>query len=225
MSGPPHESGYKAALRRDFEAWLAGLEEVPERTGEPDTAGPETPALYDFYAQLAALTAEGRKANRRTAEAMSQWGETLARFEGALQPLRETAAQLLAAQANSGGLSRAHCLVLVELVDRMHRLAQAFAAPPRSRFGWGDGAWRRAWEAQRQALGILVSHLEELLRKEGVERIPAAGRPFDPVAMVAVAVEADPAQPPHTVLEEIAAGYLRAGELLRPAQVKISRRD
>jgi molecular chaperone GrpE (heat shock protein) len=41
--------------------------------------------------------------------------------------------------------------------------------------------------------------------------------------MMAVAVESDATRPPQTVLEELAAGYAREGELLRAAQVKVSR--
>lgn len=218
---------WKDDLRRDFEACLARIDEIPAPEAASREDAGSAPDLYSFHEQFAAANTEWRKANRRTAEAMSQWGETLARFEGALQPLRETAAQLAAAQPKPGEMSRAHCLVLVELLDRMHRLAGAFATPPAARRSWWhrgvDAAWRSAWEAQRHALEILVSHLESLLRKEGVTRIETAGRLFDPAAMQAVAVEHDVTHASQTVLEEIAAGYLRHGELLRSAQVKVSR--
>ena len=40
--------------------------------------------------------------------------------------------------------------------------------------------------------------------------------------MTAVATEPNQQRPPQTVLEEIAPGYSRQGELLRTAQVKVS---
>jgi hypothetical protein len=225
LAEPAELAEWKDDLRRDFETWLAAIDEIPEEDRAEDDDH-DTPDLYSFYAQLAAASAESRKANRRTAEAMSQWGETLARFENGLQPLRETTAQLAAAQPKPGRMARAQCLILVELLDRMHRLARAFAAPPVAKRSWwgagGDAAWRQAWDAQQQALAILVSHVEELLAKEGVARIVAAGQPFDPAVMMAVAVESDATRPPQTVLEELAAGYTREGELLRAAQVKVS---
>jgi hypothetical protein len=224
--GASEDPDWKDALRRDFESWLATVEEIPQAETEYHEAE-DAPDLYSFYAQFAAANTESRKANRRTAEAMSQWGETLARFEAGLQPLRDTTAQLIAAHPRTDELSRAHCLVWVELLDRMYRLARAFASPPvTKRRWWGGGAntaWRTAWEAQHQALEILVSHFEGLLSKEGVVRIETTGQPFDPAVMMAVAAEADPAHPPQTVLEELAAGYCRHDELLRPAQVKVSR--
>jgi hypothetical protein len=219
---------WKEALRSDFEEWLASLDEIPEPAALPEDAAGDVPDLYAFYEQWAAASAESRKANRRVAEAIAQWGETLARFDSSLAPLRETTAQLAAAQPKEGQLSRAHCLMLVELLDRMRRLAAAFRSPPAARRSWWSGkaadAWPKAWEAQHQALDILVSHLEGLLKKEGVTPIDTCGEPFDPQVMVAIATAPDPLRPAGTVLEELAAGYRRHGELLRAAQVKVTRR-
>jgi len=221
-------AGWKAALRWDFERWLASVDQIPEEGFEE--AGPAPPDLYSFYAQLAAANAETRKANRRTAEAISQWGETLSRFDTSLAPLRETISQLTIAQAKDGKegqMSRTHCLALVELLDRLQRIAKAFLLAPRRprRTWWGGGAgeaWSKAWDSQRQAFAILLSHLEELLSKEGVVRLDTLGQRFDPLLMTAVAAEPDPSRPPQTVIEELAAGYRRHDELLRPAQVKVT---
>ncbi|MGH7959175.1 MAG: nucleotide exchange factor GrpE, partial [Opitutaceae bacterium] len=220
---------WKEDLRRDFETWLASIDEIPEPGPELADAANDAPDLYSFYEQFAAANAESRKANRRTAEAISQWGETLARFEGGLEPLRETVVQLTAVQPKVGQLSRAHCLMLVELLDRMHRLVRAFASPPAAKNAWWpfghDVAWRAHWGAQHQALDILVDHFEGLLQKEGVTHIATIGQPFDPAFMLAVAAEPDATRPPQTVLEELTAGYCRHGELLRAAQVKVSRQS
>jgi hypothetical protein len=149
----------------------------------------------------------------------------LSRFDGSLLPLREVIGQLTAVQPKTGELSRAYCLVLTEWLDRLYRISKAFQSPPRKTSWWASSvpAWRRAWETQQQALVMLVSHLEELLKKEGVTRLETVNGPFDPATMTAVAAEPDPVHPPQTVLEELASGYHRHGELLRPAQVKVSR--
>jgi molecular chaperone GrpE (heat shock protein) len=212
---------WKVALREQFESWLETIEAIPEADPSEEVDAPD---LYSFYEQLAAANTETRKANRRTVEAFSQWGETLARFESQLAPLRETAAQLAAVQSKENELPRSHCLVLIELLDRMHRLARAFQATPQKKGWWSgnDPAWRQAWETQRQAFAILLSHFEEWLKKEGVARIEVMGQPFDPAVMTAVAAVPDAKRPAQTVLEEVAAGYRRRGELLRPAQVKVS---
>jgi molecular chaperone GrpE (heat shock protein) len=213
---------WKESLREDFEQWLSELEQAPE----PEEMQSEAPDLYSFFEQLAAANAETRKANRRTAEAISQWGETLTRFDQSLAPLQESVDQLAAAQPRSGELSRSHCLVLVELLDRLQRIGRAYGATPAKGSWWGhnDAAWRQAWETQQRAFEIVLSHLEGLLKKEGVMRIQVVGELLDPTMMTAVAVEPDANRPSQTVLEEITPGYRRHGELLRPAQVKVSQK-
>jgi molecular chaperone GrpE len=220
----PEMADWKAALRRDFEEWLAGLDTIPE-SEEVEGGMGESPDLYSFYEELAAANAESRKSNRRTAEAISQWSDVLGRFESGLTPLRETVAQLAAVQPKEGQLSRGHCLMLVELLDRLQRLGRAFESPPAAKRWWGGSTadWRKAWETQRQAFGIVVGHLAALLKQEGVTPFDTVGRPFDPSRMTAVAAEPDASRPPQTVSEEIAPGYLRGSDLLRPAQVKVTR--
>jgi len=210
---------WKAELRRQFEAWLQDLDEITELG--PSSEAPETPDLYSFYAQWTTANAEARKANRRTAEAFSQWGDTLGRFDSDLKLLREQL-QRQATAAPSEGMSRSHCMVLTELLDRLQRLARAFATPPPASWWCGTKSWRQAWENQRQALDILLGHFESLLKKEGLTPIETMGGPFDPSTMTAVAAEPDNSRPDQTILEEIAPGYRLRGELLRAAQVKVS---
>ena len=208
---------WKAALRRDFEQWLESIDEIPDDDAE---AAEDAPDLYAFYEQLAAANAETRKSNRRTAEAFSQWSETLTKFDGDLRLLREHLARPPAVKDDA--LPRSWCLALIEIVDRLHRLANALAAPPAKKWWGGDAHWRLAWNNQRQGLDILLSHVETLLARAGVTRFTALHQPFDPAAMSAVAAEPSTQWPPQTVLEEVVAGYRLHGELLRVAQVKVS---
>ena len=216
---PARLSAWKENLRRDFEAWLASVDEIPDPIDAetPD----EDPDLYSFYEQLAAANAEFRKTNRRTAEAFGQWGDALARFDEELKAVRDLLSRLSAGEENEAALSRGHCLALLELLDRMKRIAGAFRSPPAKPWWSRDEAWRRVWENQRQAFEILMEHFQELLEKEGVRPIETIGRPFDPTVMSAAAVQADPERAHNTVVEEFAAGYFRHGELLRAAQVKV----
>jgi molecular chaperone GrpE len=211
---------WKNEMRRDFEAWLAAVEEIPD----VENGTEEEPDLYSFYEQLAILNTESRKSNRRTADALSQWGSTLERFEAGLKLLQDKIGQKPDYDSGSGSLSRKHCLALIELLDRLLRLQEAFGAlaPKRSWLRSNDAVWRRAWHAQHEACGILIAHFEALLAGEEVERMDCLGNTFDPTMMTAAAVERDPARPDNTVVEEIARGYLWRGELLRYAQVKVN---
>lgn len=61
------------------------------------------------------------------------------------------------------------------------------------------------------------------LRKFGLERIEAVGKPFDPNLHEAVGVVPWEGSPDGTVLAESRRGYLLNGRLLRPAHVTVSR--
>ncbi|HEY5892127.1 MAG TPA: nucleotide exchange factor GrpE [Chthoniobacterales bacterium] len=224
---PGAVADWKQDLRADFEAWLETLDADPacaDGTAGPGETATDAPDLYSFYEQLAALSAETRKSNRRTAEAFNQWGQTFAHVGGDLKILRDQANRLAEAAARDGTLPRAQCLALIELFDRLRRIARAFAGPPRV-FWWKyDAGWRKAWETQGQAFDILTGHFEVFLKKEGVVPIDAVGKVFDPVTMTALSAETTAAHPHHTVIEEIQTGYTRFGELLRMAHVKVSLR-
>jgi molecular chaperone GrpE (heat shock protein) len=211
---------WKDALRRDFEQWLESVDEIPEESSA--TPPTDAPDLFSLHEQLAALGAESKRGNRRVAEVFSQWGDTMQRFETELGRLRAQLLEADAAQQAAKGLSRAHCLALVELLDRLLRIQAAFAKTPDTRWWERATRWRARWSDQHDALDIVVGHLDTLLQQEGVERLTTLDEPFNPATMVAVATEADRSRRHHTVIEEILPGYRRRDELLRPAQVKVS---
>jgi molecular chaperone GrpE len=215
-------AGWKARLRSQFESWLETVEEIPEASEEP--ASEDAPDLYSFYEELAALRAENRKGNRKSAEVFSQFGDSLGHFEGEVKRLREQLARL-APQGGEQALPRPHCLALVEMLDRWHRLRSALERTPKSgvfAFLGPDRAWREAWENFRQGVSILLTHLEKLVEQAGVHPISALGQPFDPTRMVAVGTTPAGSGPANRVAEEMAAGYLWQGEVLRPAEVRIT---
>ncbi len=210
---------WKRVLRADFDRWLESLDDVPDSEDANGDVG-DVPDLYSFYEQLAASTTEARKSNRRTAEAYSQWSNTLSGFDSELRLLREQLAKQPVARDDT--LPRSWCLAFIEITDRMHRLAAAFANSPRPSWIGGDARWRAAWETQRQGYDIFMAHTDALVLQAGLTRIEVLHAPFDPAKMSAVVAEYDARWPKNTVIEEITPGYLWRGELLRVAHVKVS---
>jgi molecular chaperone GrpE (heat shock protein) len=214
----PDLADWKAALRRDFESWLEGLEEIPSDAADPEEeAGPD---LNSFFEELAVLSTESRKANRRTAEAFSHWNEVLAQFQGDLGQLRQVFAEERRVEGED--LPRAHCLALIDLLDRVDRMAEGFRRTPGKAWWSNDRAWRASWKVQSGALEILRGHLEGLLKQAGISRFQTIGRPFDPGMMTAVVAEPNASLPPQSVIEEVVPGYTCRGDVLRLAQVKVS---
>ncbi|MGD2041709.1 MAG: nucleotide exchange factor GrpE, partial [Anaerolineae bacterium] len=78
---------------------------------------------------------------------------------------------------------------------------------------------------QRLQQGVQIIHDEalRLLAREGVEKIEAENRPFDPNWHEAVMTVPSDEQglPPQTVVRVIEPGYRRDGRLIKPAQVVV----
>jgi molecular chaperone GrpE len=69
---------------------------------------------------------------------------------------------------------------------------------------------------------MILRQTEDLLRRFGVEQVPALGEPFDPAVHEAVVRYEDPTVAQPTVGEEFQKGYRYHGRLLRPAMVKVA---
>lgn len=73
-----------------------------------------------------------------------------------------------------------------------------------------------------EGIEMVYQELLRVLEKNGVERIDTVGEPFDPEIHEAVAVSPHPDYPADTVIEEVRAGFVKGGKLLRPASVIVA---
>jgi molecular chaperone GrpE len=102
------------------------------------------------------------------------------------------------------------------------------------------GDWLEALDSVERALRMepqgtaaaglqaVLEQMETILRREGIQRIGAAGEPFDPERFEAVGVRGTNEVPDRTVLEVVRSGFGSDGRVLRPAQVIVAdanRRD
>ena len=89
-----------------------------------------------------------------------------------------------------------------------------------------DLAFARARETKQnpvllEGVGMIQKRLQNILSKEGVERIPSAGSRFNPdYHEAALRVASDEEE--GTVVEEVRAGYMLKGRVLRPSIVKVA---
>lgn len=214
---------WKTALREDFESWLDTVEKIPDELSEIP-APEEIPDLTTLFGDIASLALESRKSNRRTAEAFTQWNGILTGFQDDLKRLRERERVMLESQPLPDPVPTAIAAFLVDFHDRLTRLAQALSQMPAAKLGFfgDDTAWKTAWQNQRTALDITLSHLQTFLKEQGFQRIHALGQPLDPARMAVIETRLAPDKTPHTVIEEIAPGWLLGSRVLRPAQVIVS---
>jgi molecular chaperone GrpE len=75
-----------------------------------------------------------------------------------------------------------------------------------------------------QGLRAVLDQMEAILARHGVQRVGAAGEPFDPERHDAVDVRVTDEAPDRTVLEVVRSGFAMGDRVLRPAQVVVSRR-
>jgi len=67
--------------------------------------------------------------------------------------------------------------------------------------------------------------IRTLLESQSVVRIPSEGHPFDPDVHEAIAAENSDEHPEGTVLTEVEAGYKMSDKVIRPARVKVSKKQ
>lgn len=207
--------------------------------------------LYSLFAAVTALTGEVRLQGR----AFKQLTDSLSPLADAPTLLRQLeAAQRESTQAiervtadspddddDDGLAASTHqvCDVLIDMYDRLDRghqtcasgIAAMRASQPAGLF-WrlaGGPRWaERAasnLDALRDAAAITLARLQAAMHEFGMQRIGAAGEPFDPRVMSAVEVRApddDAADnAPGTVLEVVRSGYALNGRLVAVARVAV----
>lgn len=80
-------------------------------------------------------------------------------------------------------------------------------------------------DSYRKGVELIHRQMLELLRKRGVKSVDAVGADFDPRYHQAVAQEISAEHRDGEVMEELRRGYILGERLLRPAMVKVARRE
>ncbi|MDD4956521.1 MAG: nucleotide exchange factor GrpE [Candidatus Omnitrophica bacterium] len=76
-----------------------------------------------------------------------------------------------------------------------------------------------------EGIKIIQKEFHRVLEDNGVRKIDTHGQQFDPNLHEAVAMVDSVDIKDNTIVEEVRAGYMLNGRLLRPAQVKVARND
>ncbi len=74
-----------------------------------------------------------------------------------------------------------------------------------------------------QGVDMISKQLHSLLEAKGLKRIKSSGEKFDPHQHEAIEVVEDEQAREDTVIEELQAGYLLNGRIVRPARVKVAK--
>jgi molecular chaperone GrpE len=74
-----------------------------------------------------------------------------------------------------------------------------------------------------QGVALVQNQFLDILKRHGVTRIDALGKPFDPNLHQAVMQESAPDKSPHTVTRVLEQGYTIHDRVLRPAKVAVAK--
>ena len=75
-----------------------------------------------------------------------------------------------------------------------------------------------------EGIELVERQFHSILKKEGLQVIETKGKKFDPHIHEAIMHEETDKHPEGFIIEELRKGYILSGKVVRPAQVKISKR-
>jgi len=227
----------KDELLSRFRDWLAAAEAGAILDPAADGVGvgedQEGQDLYSLFVELAGLRTEVRTESRLIKDALDQFRTLVDRLQADRVVMER---ELERTRAEVRDQARAQVRpILLELLDVRDRLEASLrepagpaGKPPRRRW-WPFGRARKPLppsperEAWREGQRMTLRRLDRLLADRRVSQLELAGRPFDPRQAQAVATVEVPGQPSGTVVEVVRAGFLWEGELLRTAEVVVTK--
>jgi molecular chaperone GrpE len=216
------DNNIKQALLGQFSAWL---DAAPDTIADaPALSETPTTDLYSLFVEMAGLRGEVRTESRLVKEALEQFRSV---FE-TLQTSHATVRQELE-RARAEGREQAKAairLLLLDVIDLRDRLLDALKLSGMARTGWRERLFRRnrpSGEAWQEGLRLTLRRLDQALLDRRVVAVRLEGQPFDPLCARAVATVTDSAAPHGTVIEEVRAGFLWDDQVLRTAEVIVSK--
>jgi len=141
---------------------------------------------------------------RQSAEEMrNSYLRVMADFDNFRKRQREETARL------SNFVREELILKLLPIVDNFERATQAAEA-------------EHSYESLVEGVNLTLRQLHEMLQKEGVEPIEAAGQEFNPEFHEALMRVETEEYPENTIIDELEKGYTISGKILRPARVRVA---
>jgi len=216
------DDSIKQALIDRFRGYLDTVEDGEE---PPDDPG-ETADLFSVLVEMAALRSEVRTESRLVKEALEQFRgvfDSLQASQATLQRELDRARTQTRDQAQS-----ALRPLLLDVIDLRDRLVAALTLSAAARPRWRDRLWRRdrsgvaAWQ---EGLRMTLRRLDQVLLDRRVVATQLAGLPFDPRLARAIGTAADSSVAEGTVIKEVRAGFLWDDQVLRTAEVIVSKGD
>jgi molecular chaperone GrpE len=173
----------------------------------PVPAEVPAPALEELQNQLAEVQARAADLEQQLTEAQQQAAEYKDGWQRALADFQNYKRRADAERSETYRIAAGD--IIKRYLPILDDLERALAARP------ADLAWA-------EGIDLIYRKWQSLLEGEGVTRIAAEGRPFDPNFHEAVAQEPVEGVESGTVIDVIRQGYMLGERVLRPAMVRVA---
>lgn len=191
------------AKRDDQEPIRVEIDEPDDNSGlEPETEA-LAPSIDELQEEVERLRVELEEERQKTKEEHDRHLRALADFSNYRRRHQEEYKQ--AVQFASQEL----ILKILPTIDNFERALQA---PQQT----------QSFESLMEGVTLTLRQLQDILQKEGVERIESVGQEFDPMQHEAVMREETDEYPENTIIEEFQIGYRQHDRVIRPARVKVA---
>ncbi|MDP8259715.1 MAG: nucleotide exchange factor GrpE [Candidatus Gygaella obscura] len=151
----------------------------------------------DEFDNLQAMAAVGREYNEKLLRLHADFENTKKRFERQSQEFAQFA----------------NCGIILELLNILDDLGRAVTAAEKK---------QEDFPAFLKGVEMILSHLHDLLKKNGLSVVEAKGKKFDPNTHEAL-MQVDSPEEDGTVLEELQKGYLLYDKVIRTSKVKVAK--
>ena len=105
--------------------------------------------------------------------------------------------------------------VVSSLIDVAENLERALDAAEKTRGGKG-------FKSLLEGVKMTLNQLNQVMAREGLSRIEAVGKPFDPRFHEAIVKVESDEHPENVVVKELMRGYILNSKVIRPAKVAVS---
>jgi molecular chaperone GrpE len=212
---------WKNALLGNVQDWFNNFNTMPEETQHQDES--DGPDIYSFYEELCAMRNEVRTSGRKNQEIFSTFNDVLSGFEERMQLLQEKFTPSDNRESPRNTSLQNIFLPLVSIVERIERLGTILQSKPQPGLFNAASVYGKYLDTFTGGFSLVEKRLHALIREYGIERIDTSpGVAFNPLYMSCIETGHSIQYEKNTVLEELSAGYLFKGDVLKLAEVKIS---
>jgi len=210
----------KAILIDQFQRYL-------EATGETEAVESDagTTDLFTLFTELAELKNEIRLESRQVKQALDQSRDIIDKLDANNRQLQQELARRR--EDDSAARRNQEQPLLLEILELRDRVEAARSGLRKHRPSW-LARWSRRHRAlvdsMDEGLDIMLRRLDSVLGRYQVSALDTLGNPIDPRTMRVSGTAQHSDKPDGTVLSEVRKGFRRADQVLRPAEVIVSKK-